>query len=567
MKKILLTLTLIIGLAVNYATAQKETKYKDARVESDYVVIDLVDGVSTDGGTKFKLKIQNKTADYIIYKAEESKFIINGTEVHPKEKTLILEPNETGSRVINIKGVYNAVKSYSFVVDGLYKVSPNGGAISVPDFKLPASQNSFNAGNFNCTMVDLDKKTAKTDVKFKCIYNGDKMGFIYLSKAAVKMPDGNEYASTHTRTKPILFNKGDDDRFVLVWEKMKGGRDMDMQLVDMTILWHNVFIEATPQKIKGATVEMQDGSGTANTVKVTEDRTTSTPVASNTNPSQNQKTNTPSPSAPANQDNATQYRGSGDPLKGLNVDKSTTLQVGDYYALIIGVDKYGGSWQPLKNGVKDAKAVEALLRQKYKIDVFKTLYDVQATRKNIITTMEWLAANVKEKDNVLIYFSGHGEYKQQLGKGYWVPVDAQTTSTSDYISNNDIQTFLTGIKSKHTLLISDACFSGDIFRGNTIGVPFENSERYYKEVNNLASRQALTSGGIEPVMDGGKEGHSVFAYYFLKALTGNTSKFYDASQLYSTIKIPVTNNSEQSPQFQAIKNTGDEGGQFIFIKK
>ena len=115
--------------------------------------------------------------------------------------------------------------------------------------------------------------------------------------------------------------------------------------------------------------------------------------------------------------------------------------------------------------------------------------------------------------------------------------------------------------------MADACFSGDIFRGNTISVPFENSERYYKEVHNLISRQALTSGGMEPVMDGGKEGHSVFAFYFLKALSSNQNKFYDASQLFSTIKIPVTNNSEQSPQFQSIKNTGDEGGQYIFIKK
>jgi hypothetical protein len=557
MKKILLTFVVIIGLAVNSATAQKETRYKDAKVESDYVTIDLTDAVSNDAGTKFKLKIQNKTSDYIIYKAEESKFVINGTEVQPKEKMLIIEPNETGSRIINIKGAYNTVKNYSFVVNGLYKVSPGGNTISAPDFKLPASQNAFTAGNFNCSMADLEKKTDKTTVKFKCVYNGDKMGFIYLSKVAVKMPDGNEYASTHTKTKPILFLRGDDDRFALNWEKMKGGKEMDMQLVDMMVVWHDVFVEAPLQKIKGATVEMQDGTGTASTVSVSGEKSSAPAVTNAPTPSQTQNSS----------NNTTQYRGSGDPLKGLNVDKSTTLQVGNYYALIIGIDKYTGSWQSLKNGVKDAKAVEELLKQKYKIDVFKTLYDVQATRKNIITTMEWLAANVKEKDNVLIYFSGHGEYKQQLGKGYWVPVDAQSNSTSDYISNNDIQTFLSGIKSKHTLLISDACFSGDIFRGNTIGVPFENSERYYKEVNNLASRQALTSGGIEPVMDGGKEGHSVFAYYFLKALTGNTSKFYDASQLFSTIKIPVTNNSEQSPQFQSIKNTGDEGGQFIFIKK
>ena len=81
------------------------------------------------------------------------------------------------------------------------------------------------------------------------------------------------------------------------------------------------------------------------------------------------------------------------------------------------------------------------------------------------------------------------------------------------------------------------------------------------------SRSAITSGGIEPVMDGGREGHSVFAYYLLKALRLNDRKFYDASQLYGAIKIPVINNSEQSPKFEPIKNTGDEGGQFIFIKE
>lgn len=268
-----------------------------------------------------------------------------------------------------------------------------------------------------------------------------------------------------------------------------------------------------------------------------------------------------------NTDEQMQYRGGGDPLKGLNVNKSNVIQVGDYYALIIGVDKYKGTWQPLKNAVRDAKAVEALLKEEYKFDYFKTLYDEQATRKNVISEMEWLVKNVKEKDNVLIYYSGHGEYKQDLNKGYWVPVDASTASLSKYISNSDLQTFLGGIRAKHTLLISDACFSGDIFRGNTISVPFEESEKYYKEVYTLASRQALTSGGLEPVTDGGKDGHSVFTYYLLKILNENSGKYFDAGQLFDKLKIPVTNNSEQSPKFSPIKNIGDEGGQFIFIKK
>jgi len=270
---------------------------------------------------------------------------------------------------------------------------------------------------------------------------------------------------------------------------------------------------------------------------------------------------------PAVNENAYLTRG-GDPLKGLNVSSAKSeMKIGKYYALIIGIDNYSGIWNHLNNAVNDAKAVEATLRSKYKIDYFKTLYNEKATRTNIITQLEWLSENVKEEDNVFIYYSGHGEFKENLNKGYWVPVDAKTKSTSQYISNNDIQTFLGGIKSKHTLLVSDACFSGDIFRGKTISVPYENTSKYYSKVHNLISRQAISSGGIEPVMDGGKDGHSVFAYYFLKSLKNNTSKYIDASQVFSDIKIPVTNNSEQSPKLSPVKNTGDEGGQFIFIRK
>lgn len=261
------------------------------------------------------------------------------------------------------------------------------------------------------------------------------------------------------------------------------------------------------------------------------------------------------------------YRGSGDPLKGLNVSKSKEMIIGKYYALIIGINNYKGVWTPLQNAVNDAKAIETMLKSKYKFDNFQTLYNEQATRNTIINQLEWLSQNVKEQDNVFIYYSGHGEFKKELNKGFWVPVDAATSTTANYISNADLQTYLAGIKSKHTLLVADACFSGDIFRGSTVSVPFEESEKYYKEVHGLLSRQALTSGGVEPVMDGGKDGHSVFAYYFLKALRENENKYYDAAQIYNKIKIPVINNSEQSPKLAPVKNTGDEGGQFLFIKK
>jgi len=268
------------------------------------------------------------------------------------------------------------------------------------------------------------------------------------------------------------------------------------------------------------------------------------------------------------EEDAITLRGIADPSKGLNVAKAKKdMLIGDYYALIIGIDDYYGEYDPLHNAVRDAETIERVLKAKYKFDHVVTLYDREATRIQILEAFEGLAQKVKPTDNVFIYYSGHGEFKEQYNRGYWVPVDARSNSISELISNNDIQTALTGIRSKHTLLISDACFAGEIFRGEVLQIPFENSETYYRKVHERPSRKAITSGGIEPVMDTGKEGHSVFAYYVIKSLENNEDPFYDASQLYERIKIPVTNNSDQQPHFHPIKNTGDEGGQFIFIQK
>lgn len=244
------------------------------------------------------------------------------------------------------------------------------------------------------------------------------------------------------------------------------------------------------------------------------------------------------------------------------------MEVGKFYALVIGINNYTGDWPALDNAVNDAKAVEKVLRNKYTFDEIFTLYNENATRDDIIEAFEKLIDQVNENDNVLIYYSGHGEFRSKMNKGYWVPVDAKTKSTKRYINNLDVRSYIEGIKSKHTLLIADACFSGDIFRGvGDSRIQFDNSEKYYKTVYNKPSRQAISSGGIEPVMDGGSDGHSIFTYHLLKALNGNDKKFMDAGELYNQIRIPIVNNSEQTPIFAPIKNAGDEGGQFIFINK
>ncbi|MBN8697225.1 MAG: hypothetical protein J0L87_11910 [Bacteroidetes bacterium] len=262
MKKLFTTMILAIGF-VAAAVAQKEVKYvkmyyKDLKMETNDIVIIVDNAVSTEGETKFKLKIENKTNDYLILKPEECKFIINGKEQKPKEKWLVISPNESDFRIVNLKGAgYNAVKNYQFVLDGLYRVDANTKGIATPDFKLPASQNEFETGPFTNTLGKVSKETDKTEVKISVTYTGDKIGFVFPSKVSVKMPDGNTYANAKSKSDAIMMVKGDSDSYKLKWERMEGGKMMDMQKVDMMIQWNDAFAEVSPVKMKAETIQME----------------------------------------------------------------------------------------------------------------------------------------------------------------------------------------------------------------------------------------------------------------------------------------------------------------------
>jgi hypothetical protein len=266
MKKLFLAVIAVCSL--NVSIAQKEVKYaklyyKDMKVENNDVTITVDNAVSTDGETKFKLKITNKTNDFVIFKPEESKFIINGKESKPSEKSKIIKPNDSDWLIINLKGPnYNGVKSYSFLVDGLYKVSANEKGISTPDFRLPVTKNEFKTGGFTVKVNKLYKESDATNLKLDITYNGDKVGVVNSEKAGVLMPDGNEYAAVKptgllAKSGPVLLKKGDEESVTLNWNRMEGGKTMDMQKVEMMVKFNDMFSESTPQKMKPETLQME----------------------------------------------------------------------------------------------------------------------------------------------------------------------------------------------------------------------------------------------------------------------------------------------------------------------
>ena len=162
-------------------------------------------------------------------------------------------------------------------------------------------------------------------------------------------------------------------------------------------------------------------------------------------------------------------------------------------------------------------------------------------------------------DNVLIFYAGHGYWDQQTDFGYWLPVDSKANSTSNWFANSQIRDYAAAIKAKHTLLISDACFGGSIFRTRKT---FEETTAPKSKLYNNPSRQAMTSGSLTVVPD-----KSLFLEYLVKRLNDNTKDYLTAEELFSSLKTEVMNGSPVTPMFGDIKDAGDEGGDFLFVKK
>ncbi|MEM5788641.1 MAG: DUF4384 domain-containing protein, partial [Syntrophobacteraceae bacterium] len=218
----------------------------------------------------------------------------------------------------------------------------------------------------------------------------------------------------------------------------------------------------------------------------------------------------------------------------------------------------------LKTAVLDVQEVEQVLTQQYTFSSTIKLLDQQATKKAIDQAFRKMIEESKPEDSVLIYYAGHGELDRLTKDGWWVPYDAKASDPTTYLDNTVIQKYIGAMKARHVFLVSDSCYSGTLL-GETRSLPPVIDDRFYEELFQSKSRWGMTSGNRTPVTDAGSEGHSLFAYHFLKALKSNDKPYLTPREMYAKIGPIVRNNSEQMPVCLPIRNTGDEGGEFVFI--
>jgi len=234
---------------------------------------------------------------------------------------------------------------------------------------------------------------------------------------------------------------------------------------------------------------------------------------------------------------------------------------GKFYAIIIGVSDYDDPQIPDLMGepTKDAQKLYDILTQKYIFEAQHVKLLKNPSYKKIVRSFDDFAKKVTENDNLLIFYAGHGDYDEKTNIGYWLPADAEMGYTDAWLYNSVLVDNIKKINSKHTLLLADACFSGSIFQSRSL---LRNASVSVQKKYKLKSRNAITSGTLKTVPN-----KSVFFKYLSDRLQNNEKQFMTASELFQKIEIPVGNNSPNMPQFGDIKYVGDEGGDFVFIKR
>lgn len=245
------------------------------------------------------------------------------------------------------------------------------------------------------------------------------------------------------------------------------------------------------------------------------------------------------------------------------------INFGRYYALVIGNKNYQ-FYKDLETPENDARLIAQLLRERYG---FSTQLLLNASRYEMLSALNTLRSKLTEKDNLLIYYAGHGELDAANERGYWLPVDAEPGNNTNWLSNLSISDQLNTFSAKHVMVVADSCYAGTLSTASVARQSASVDQSLQKEwlevMNTVKARTVMTSGGVRPVLDSGGEGHSVFAKSFIDALKSN-DRLMDGNSLFISVLTDVRKRSkelgvEQIPDYGAIKYAGHEAGEFFLV--
>lgn len=241
------------------------------------------------------------------------------------------------------------------------------------------------------------------------------------------------------------------------------------------------------------------------------------------------------------------------------------VELGNFHALLIANDEYR-DLTPLTTPTKDTRSLGRVLETRLG---FEVTYLDNATRAQILSTINDYKSSLAVSDNFLLYFAGHGTYDRDSRVGYWQPVDALPDADYSWIETTYISRTLASFKSRNIMVVADSCFSAAVMREAVATSQTDISAPSIQSLVDRKTRVALTSGGLEPVLDSAENGEtSVFAAALISELS-NSYGILTASEVFSAVRYRVAQHTAelglaQVPEFSPLYRAGHDGGDFVF---
>jgi tetratricopeptide (TPR) repeat protein len=234
---------------------------------------------------------------------------------------------------------------------------------------------------------------------------------------------------------------------------------------------------------------------------------------------------------------------------------------GKNYCLLVAAQNYADESIPsLENPIADAIRLKMILKSDYNFADSNVINLFNPSNDDLKRQLLEMTNTIQPEDNIIIFYAGHGIWKDSEKKGYWLMANAKRNDVNTWLPNKDVLNLIAKIPSRHTLLITDACFSGGVFKTRSIG---KNAPAAIQSMNEKISRVAITSGNDTEVPD-----ESVFMKYLIKALSENKDKYLTAQKLFVTNIIEaVMTETKTEPRYGTLELAGHIGGDYIFIKK
>ncbi|OSZ79701.1 hypothetical protein CAP36_00075 [Chitinophagaceae bacterium IBVUCB2] len=248
--------------------------------------------------------------------------------------------------------------------------------------------------------------------------------------------------------------------------------------------------------------------------------------------------------------------------KGLIVAEKDSRTQGKTKALIVGISKYQFI-DSLQYADRDAQVFADYLATTGFWNITKDditlLVNEKAKRGDLITQLTRIASSLKPGDNLLFFFSGHGDVEspEVLNKGYLLTND---TYSDNYwggaVAVNDLKDVFVTLLSRDikVILITDACRSGKL-AGGIKGAEFAAaaiSSMWKNEIKILSSQPGQLS--YEDKKWG--NGRGVFSYFLINGLNGEADTNKDSTitlaelEMYVGSNVAKETNNKQQPIFE-----------------